>query len=253
MKETFKFNIFGSCVSRDLLEFRKDNFTVSEYIARESIISFLSNPVCFDESKIELSSSFQKKQLIQDLRKSGMEILKKNPADYLIIDLIEERFDIAKIGSSFLTMSNEFNISHVFSEKDFKKCKKYLWLDRAFFRGIDMRYYLQVFVKEMRKIYPPERIIIHKVFYSHQYIGLDNMVHDFPPNYYFPTLKINRILKYLYNCLENELPTSLLLDISKKYMASENHKWGLAPMHYQTEYYEEAANTIIAYLNTLQK
>lgn len=253
MKNSFKFNIFGSCVSRDLLEFGRKNFTVSEYIARESVISFLSNPVCFDESKIKLSSSFQKKQLIQDLRKSGIEILKKNPADYLVIDLIEERFDIAKIGSSFLTMSNEFNISHIFSEKNFKKCKKYIWRNHVFFRGIDMRYYIRAFVKEIRNIYSPERIIIHKVFYSHQYIGLDNMVHDFPSSYYFTTLKINRILEYLYNCLENELPTSPLLDISHKYMASENHKWGLAPMHYQTEYYIEAISVIISYLSTSQK
>ena len=33
------------------------------------------------------------------------------------------------------------------------------------------------------------------------------------------------------------MPEAIDLDLCRGYCASESHKWGLAPMHYQDEYY----------------
>ena len=69
-----KVNIFGSCVTRDLLEYdRKKIFSIGEYIARQSVISFLSVPINLNEQNIQLESDFQKKQLISDLSKNGFQ------------------------------------------------------------------------------------------------------------------------------------------------------------------------------------
>ena len=88
-----KLNIFGSCVTRDIMEYDyRKVFCINEYIARQSIISSLSVPVEFDENDIKLDSTFQTKQLESDLKKNALARLENSDAEYLIIDLIEEKW-----------------------------------------------------------------------------------------------------------------------------------------------------------------
>lgn len=56
------------------------------------------------------------------------------------------------------------------------------------------------------------------------------------------------MLKYMYDFTEKYVKRLKVIDISDKYSADENHKWGLAPMHYQQEYYYEAAKLIRKYM-----
>lgn len=62
----------------------------------------MSVPINLNEQNIQLESDFQKKQLISDLSKNGFQRLKSSSGDLLIIDLIEERFKIGKIGKPIL-------------------------------------------------------------------------------------------------------------------------------------------------------
>lgn len=242
--KSFRINIFGSCVTRDILEYDKKNFTAGEYIARESIISFLSNPFFFHAEDILLPSTFQRKQLIQDLEKSGLKKLKSNPGDLLVIDFIEERFDIGKVNGTYITISNEWNQSNLSNLYFVKKYSKKLWHGKVYFRFKNLKKYIHIFTKNLLSIYKEEQIVIHEVYLADTYIDENGIYHSFSENVIYYNKKINQILRYMYFCLKTELPQAYILNISDKYAAKKNHKWGLAPMHFQEEYYKNAAGLI---------
>lgn len=240
--ETIKkeINIFGSCVTRDLLEYDKKNkFSVGEYIARQSIISFLSKPIKINEKDIRLESNFQKRQLISDLSKNGFQRIKNNAGDLLIIDLIEERFKIGEIGKTYFTLSNEFNQSEIFKNERIRIYEKKILNGKIYFKYKDVKKYINQFVKIILEIYSQNQIVIHEVYLSNYYLGENSVKKEFPRNYIGYNLKINKILEYMYFCLKQALPHAYVISNSKKYVADIEHKWGLAPMHFQEEYYIE--------------
>lgn len=245
----FQVNIFGSCVTRDILEYDKKNFVVGEYIARESIISFLSNPFFFHAEDIQLSSTFQRKQLLQDLEKSGLKNLKSNPGDLLVIDFIEERFDIGKVDGAYITISNEWNQSNLNNLFSVKQYSKKLWHGKVYFRFTNLKKFIHAFAKNLLSIYKEEQIVIHEVYFADTYINENGISHNFSKNVIYYNKKVNQILRYMYVCLKTELPKAYILNISDKYAANENHKWGLAPMHFQEEYYKNAVGLIYTQLS----
>lgn len=48
----------------------------------------------------------------------------------------------------------------------------------------------------------------------------------------------------MYQYIQTELKCPNVIDECLDYKADENHKWGLAPMHYQKEYYEEIVELV---------
>ena len=103
-------SIFGSCVSRDMIESGLTSgaeIQLKTYIARQSVISSVSPPLVFDEDTIKLSSAFQKRMVIDDLKKKAFDLFSSDGSDYLIVDFIDERFNLASIDNSFVTCSTE--------------------------------------------------------------------------------------------------------------------------------------------------
>ncbi len=236
-----KVSIFGSCVTRDLFEYdMKKFFSIEEYIARQSIISFLSTPININEHNIQLESDFQKKQLISDLNKNAFQRLKSSASDLLIIDLIEERFKIGKIRKTYFTLSSEFTQSKLFVDDRIKTYEKKLCNGKIYFKLKDIKKYINNFAKMILEIYLQEQIIIHEVYLANYYLGEDGKKKEFARNYIGYNLRVNKILEYMYACLKQAIPYASVLSISSEYIADEKHKWGLAPMHFQEEYYKRA-------------
>ena len=109
-------NIHGSCISRDVFEFITDEpIRFKEYIARHSMISAVSNSLNFNEEQINISnleSKFQRRMVLNDLNKTLFEKIRNNKSDYMLIELLEERFSILDTNNSFITYSNEFVLSN---------------------------------------------------------------------------------------------------------------------------------------------
>lgn len=243
-----KVNIFGSCVSRDMLEYdAQKQFCIGEYIARQSIISFLSAPVEFDEKNIQLNSCFQARQVESDLKKNALIRLKSSEAECMIIDLIEERFNIGKVKGSYITLSNEFNQSEVFKNEKIRIYEKKIFYGKVYFNHRDIKKYIEQFAKKILEIYSQNQIVIHEVYLANYYLGEDGVKREFSSNYVGYNLRINQILEYMYGHLKQKMPDAHIISISKEYVADEKHKWGLMPMHFQEEYYREAVNQLYNY------
>lgn len=253
-KETFQLNIFGSCLSRDVIEIQEEKKIVLQtYIARESIISALSAPVILEQDRLNLDSAFQRKMIIHDFHKDAFEIFTTKQSDYLLIDFIDERFPLAKVGHSYVTYSNELMVSGYlgvpkliewhkavrFASRRDKACP-----DKWKIGKINIDKYVTNFCDKLLKIYRPDQIIVHEVYLSDTYISEEGVLCTFPKNHLKNNKLMNEKYEYLYHKFKEYIPNAHVINLSGDYVADEKHKWGLSPMHFQKEYYEKVLSEI---------
>lgn len=87
-----KIAIFGSCVSRDSVEFMSDAEVVA-YVARHSATSLVSPHGTDGIDVSDLNSAFQKRMVTSDLTGTGLERIVGNSKDLdvVLLDLVDER------------------------------------------------------------------------------------------------------------------------------------------------------------------
>lgn len=247
-EKSISFDIWGSCVSRDIFEYdTKHAYKIKSYIARNSIVSALSPKISFDINDIKLDSNFQRRQVINDLEKTSFNQLIENQSDYLLIDFIDERFKLASFKESIITMSNEVVLSGIIKTPKFDDRKKTkTWNKKVIYRirGINLIDYIDMFCEKIRMIYGQDSIIIHKALMSNHYINSKGETIKFEKNHIKNNEKVNELLEIMYDRVQVNLPNAHVIDIGNSNIADENHKWGLSPMHYRDEYYIEALDKI---------
>lgn len=223
--------ILGGCTTRDVLECAPNHFELSEYFARTSIISMMSTAADIDHSLVDLSSSFQKKCVMRDISKTFFSELEKERGQYIAIDFISERLNLVKIGDAYITRSNELVKSKALDQlENYQIIKKLddemqqLWKENAW----------QFFQK--LKGYFGNNVIIHKTKWRHHYIDKDHIVQTFP-NIEEIDLRNEELANY-YAFVEEHFPEFIFIDMTDdRYYASAEHKWGLAPYHFEDRYY----------------
>lgn len=231
------FDIFGSCVSRDLFEIDQiKEVQCREYIARQTIQSALAAPILVQEEEFDgVSSKFQKKLLLNDFNKTTFTRLKQSSSDFLILDFVDERFHVIKIQNSIVTLSNELVTSNYLCNKKYKIINRQRF-NPIYFKRVTLKQ-IREFAKKIREIYPEDHIIIHKARLVDKYIGKQGEIYAFAPNIIQNNKNINDILDRMYRWLGETLPNAHCIDFSDCFYADEAHKWGLDAVHYQKEYY----------------
>lgn len=238
-------SIFGSCVSRDLLEPEFDTnkrLKVATYIARQSIVSSVFPPVEFLEGELKNESPFRRRAVEHDFKKDAFICFRSDGSEYLLIDLIDERFAMAKFRGSVVTVSNEFRESQIVPADELENFPKDI-TDSKIMEKVDE------FCRRIMEIYPQEKIIIQKALFLDFYYSKDNRkTCKFPKYILANNRKVNAQLERLYARLSENIPGAYVIDICKQYQCDEAHKWGLSPMHYEPAYYEEVIKRIIDYI-----
>lgn len=88
--------IYGSCVSRDALEFQQDGPELVKYVARTSLAVQQSAPKVLTSLLERIPSPFQREMMMIDMQKSLFQLLESEQYDVLLLDFIDERFGIAQ-------------------------------------------------------------------------------------------------------------------------------------------------------------
>lgn len=259
VKKKLPISIFGSCVSRDLFEFdREKQFELKTYIARQSIVSAVSPPLPCNMEDIQLKSIFQKKAVYNDFVKETFSLFKNDGSKYLMIDLIDERFSISKYSKdgihSIITYSSPLQESNYINKWNLKlnSIPRYRkkWRRNRYFAGnkaLDI--YLEDFCNKILEIYKPENIILHKGKMVNYYRNKDGEIKEFPPYYLNWNKKVNDLIQYMYDFMEKKFTNCFVIDFCDEYYADEEHRWGLAPMHYQKEYYIKIFEELEKYIS----
>lgn len=205
----------------------------------------MSAPIEINDNNIKLKSAFQKNMVIMDLNKTAFKKLTINKSDFLLIDLIDERFSLIKYKSSFCTGSNEFNEGMPKLFKIFGAEHKLIKNGELYIGNIKADNMIDKFCVNIQQIYNPKHIILHKAKMTNLYIALDGHIKKFSKNYLKNNEKLNAILDYMYSRIEKNLPGINVIDEMEGTVASEKHKWGLAPMHYEEDYYYRVLTKIL--------
>ena len=217
-----KISIHGSCVTRDLAEFH--DYEVLHYQARSSLCTKFGPSIHYDSEKLmNIQSKFQRRMVEWDLNKKSFSC---QNADCIIIDLIDERFDVLTSGSAHATRSQAFFQSGVkpTMKGDFKR------IDRGSEDYFDLfRRGTQEFSKFLDR-----PVILHDARWASSYIR-EGRIHAFEDQG-----KIqfeNELLDELTKILSEEIAFESIIDSPTNSIADATHKWGLANFHYIPEYY----------------
>jgi hypothetical protein len=222
-----KFQIYGSCVTRDIFSIMNADDFVVDYRARCSIHSYTA-PALREKDLPDLSSmtsKFQERMVRMDFTKH---ILKNDSSTPIIVDFIDERFNVLSVGESLVTASNEFN-KIAAADPRFKV---------AFRRDEGEETRFREACAKFAAIHLGVPIILHISRYAtHRRDGNDSSLLD-------EQTKINRMnsnLEMYERIFCEEVPVIFKLEVAKEFrLADVNHKWGLAPFHYVQAYYDEA-------------
>ncbi|MEO6173289.1 MAG: DUF6270 domain-containing protein [Arenimonas sp.] len=220
----FEFSIFGSCVSRDALEF-VNSAKVVDYHARQSVISVVSQKP--DTQWLELleveptAHEFHQRCIVDDVNKYTFQKIEKCDASdrIWVIDFIEERVPVGLTPcGNFVTVSQ--------AATSFSNINK-LPLQRIVAYSPEHIALFEKAIKQFAQILSGKRVVLHKAFYAtiaKDAIGISSSA--------------NVVLEYFYDLASKHMPQAMLLEVESSFVnASETHKWGLAPYHYQDDYY----------------
>lgn len=234
-----KITIFGSCVSRDIFEYESTSskqFVVDRYFARSSFASAFSSLKVVNASAEMLKSSFQKETVRCDLEKYFCQYLNNFQSDVLLIDLIDERFDIFLFhDGTICTLSDELLRGGFVATQN---------LGRVVVSGsaefIDLwSCGWKRFIELVQNNNLLDKIRINKVFWSE---GKED-------GSFFEAQgwigRANGLLNILYKRMESDIPREQFFEFDKSiFVGAINHKWGVNPYHYIDSYYLSALSKL---------
>lgn len=226
-----KIVILGSCVSRDIFNFT-DNFEITAYYARSSFASLYAPVVKIDKYSTSLASPFQQKIVKADLKKEVSENIGLLDFDLLLVDFIDERFNLFMYNdNSVCTLSSEIINSGFNSDSE----KGHIVVS-----GSEEFYLLWekgwiTFIKHLKFLNILDKLRIHKAFWSLK----DEQNNDYLPNYTQENIiKANLFLSKLYQRAEEDINPSQIINAANDLcIGGANHKWGKSPFHYVDGYY----------------
>ena len=236
--------IYGSCVSRDIFNLEESrSFKISDYFARSSMASLCSAPYKNSEALNRIQSAFRRRMVDNDFSKDLLAAVDKlESADLILIDLIDERFDLVALPTGeMITHSNELAESGLLAEGGVEGYKvipqgsverRELWLQ-------GMHRFLGL-LKDLNKL---DAVLVNKVYWASSF--------ELDTQSVFPVArgeidKANEDLDWMYGAMERVLDRSQFLNFDKDLLtADEFHRWGVSPFHYCEMYYREALAQIV--------
>ncbi|WP_162625793.1 DUF6270 domain-containing protein [Aeromonas bivalvium] len=242
-------SILGSCDSRDTLRIydeiyeSNDAFVLSSYIARNSIACALTPPVTFSDSDINsIDSPFIKKCVKLDLSKNAInDVLSslQSKDSILLIDFMDERFDLLPINDSFATMSWDYRKTTHFQKN---KKDKYLTFDSSYKKEMTLHSLDEIIKAVTRKI-PVKNIYILNLPMATYYIDETGYTPFDEMRY-----SISRYNNFLHDVIskitEKHAGVNIISPPGWMIYGDKNHLWGAHPYHYNKLLYLFSAQKI---------
>lgn len=216
-----RYFILGSCVTRDAFGEGSSAPGVAEYFARSPLGSmFADRPELEHPNFSAIESNFQRRMVEADWMKRVPRLLQETPYDYVLLDLIDERFDLAEAGGSVYSVSNELRLTG------------YNVGDAAIAR-FGSRRHQELFEEGFSKLVEQvgsHRVIVSKAFWATQLA--DGTPTGSPAYIEAANATLQRLYEYVgqYDLRWIEYPADVLI-------GDPSHKWGVSPFHFVPEFY----------------
>jgi len=226
--------IVGSSASRDAFTEIANDHAILDFYARMSFGSaFRSRPFPFSVNELDpqsaISSAWQRRMMETDIerRLPGILTAQAEQTDMVLVDFIDERFQLVESDGEYATYSVSFQ--QCAKDRDFPIVKT----------GTDGHFALWVegftaFKLQMDRLGIP--VILNKVWWGQRSAGEEHYAQSYVD-------RSNAYLRRLYRIAE-AMECEVIDYGGRTFELDPNHKWGLAPFHYVMDIYAHAIKSI---------
>lgn len=237
-QKQYRLGVWGSYNSRLVSQFLINNSAQKRvfHYSNSSVISVMSDRKIFDDG-IKMENQYRKEALLADWNKSfryQFETITDH-VDYLLIDMLEERFDLVQSNNTYITNSdafidlNSWKAEAVISQE--KLWNSGIWNEK-----------MQQYVEMLLSRFSEQQIIVMEVYLNE--VFFDGRIYS-----EFTDIqkirKMNHMLKKIYDLFFFYCPGAYRIKISKELQYSDyNHRYGCFPYHLNYEACFELADQV---------
>ena len=243
-----KINILGSCYSRELFN-NQNKHSVNCYVLQQSLFTMFAEPlpISFKDARSVNNTNFMNRMMYYEFNKLGLGEILNNPADKLVIDFADCRYDIYDISEPkgakvIYTHDARATFDNIILKPKYANLKKtYVNVVETF---TDEKLY-DLLSKLCNKLLTKYKLNMAKSYYE------KGEEFEFVNNFHLSRESfINKIedifLKIMPNCkvLETKYPP----------IANINHRFGGPhPLHYEDIYYDYKMKLLDDLINSLSQ
>jgi hypothetical protein len=223
--------ILGSVVSRDTLDVSPEEFRVAGYLARTSMAGIGLPAVGLPgvrESILGTLGPEQQRMIFNDFDKETLRHIGKVESDVVLLDFIEERFDLCLTENSLFSNTSELrrvmqgNMPHP-TLKSGSDSFFSLWLAG--------------FERLMTEL-DGKHVVLNRVFWAEKFPdGEDAGSRGW-------ILHNNAVLQRLYELVDRYWTIPVIDYPRDIWIADPDHRWGRAPYHYTSSVYAHGAGAL---------
>ncbi len=239
-----KVDIWGSCISREIMNRNKRDIVVNQYIFKQPHLLAFEAPVSCevpkDDSLFE-NNAWRRRTIEEAFRHSGIDVLKASSADWIVIDF----YDL--ICNAVMFRGQLWEIDDFVQRTGFyKQVSGECSPNTYFFESYDMEYadeQMKKFARFLLEKYG-ENIILIKADLKDTYIDLDDRLQKLSNAGRALDKRKQAILQY--EKMFEDLTKCYVIDISKHYYASDKFPLGGAHIvHYEDEFYNQSCSILM--------
>lgn len=237
--------IYGSCVSREpfnenlLLD---SDLKIETYIQKNSIITLFDEKFEISMEDIAENTNFLKRMTFYDFNKKVIEILKNNPTDYLIVDFCELRFGIIRLEfnnhkTSLTNCDVTRNTVNSIKDRYSPEELKITFGEEPYWYNTELlNKYVDEFYDFIKRIYPPEKIILIKAINCFEYLGDDGTL--YPYENLIKLIKENSVISQATERFYNNFDQKITyIKFPPDVIGDKDHKLGFSALHYEPSCY----------------
>lgn len=227
--------IWGSCVTRDTLEVAAHSFGTPQYHARTSWVSQASGSAV-PPVPVPSGAGFGERMVREDLTSAVVGLVDTAQPHVLVIDLIDERFDVVDVAEGRYTVSDYVGRAGLEAELRERASRVSRFRDED--RQADFAEAVDRLAPELLKKLPDTRIVLHQAWFTAR--SADPDAQQFYASAPAVTAWANNRLAGHYATLRGAFAGRLhVVEAPRELLIGDPaHRWGLAHYHYVPGYYE---------------
>ena len=233
--------ILGSVVSRDMLDVASEKFCVAGYLARTSMAGVGLPPIGLPqirESILGKLSPEQQRMIFNDLDKDTLQSVRKADSDAVLLDFIEERFDLYLTENSVFSGTGELRS---LMPKEMPSLTILKSGGESFFS-----LWLAGFERLMAEL-DGKHVILNRVYWAEKFTDSANVASR------AWILHNNAVLQRLYELVDRYWAIPAIDYPRDIWIADPDHRWGKAPYHYTSSVYAHGARALKRLLDQVRQ
>ncbi|MET0295384.1 MAG: DUF6270 domain-containing protein [Phenylobacterium sp.] len=245
--------IIGSCITRDIWRVLEEPLPDLLYFSRTSLPSLTSRPVVGlapgSAPPGELTPS-QHAALLADLQKTALRTLADFRPSHLILDFVDERYDLLEAGGAVATHSWELKVSG-YLEQPWGRAARSIARNSAECAAL-WRAAAPAFLAALREAGLGDvPLVLHEAQWAGRYRAADGALREFPDALQIWTglpaslAEHNALLTDYQAQIRALAPQAVRVAADESLrIADESHRWGLSPFHYIEAYYRDVRDQL---------